>query len=62
MCTDLLEMTTCMSYARSHWKYQEIGYDDLRDMGNIMSTRGLPLPVLWRMNSLEMYYPDSACI
>ena len=62
MCTDLLEMTALhIIHARSlGGNIKEIGYEDLRDMGNIMSTRGLPLPgAPGEWNSLEeMYYPD----
>ncbi|MDA9118960.1 class II aldolase/adducin family protein [Opitutales bacterium] len=63
MCTDLLEMTALhIIHARSlGGNIKEIGYEDLRDMGNIMKTRGLPLPgAPGEWASLEeMYYPDS---
>ena len=42
MCTDLLEMTALhIIHARSlGGNIKEIGYDDLRDMGNIMKLVG----------------------
>ena len=62
MCTDLLEMTALhIIHARSlGGNIKEIGYEDLCDMGNIMKTRGLPLPgAPGEWTSLEeMYYPD----
>ena len=70
MCTDLLEMTA-LHIIHAHslgGNIKEIGYEDLRDMGNIMSTRGLPLH--WSSRTMEKsrgkcitrmahYHPDS---
>ena len=62
MCTGLLEKTALhVIHARTLGNNtKEIGYDDLRDMGNVSATRGLPLPGapgMW-ISLEEVYYPD----
>jgi len=61
MCTDLLEMTAKhILTSLQLGAIKEIGFDDVRDLGNVMRTRSLPLYGAPGVNaSLEaMYFPE----
>ena len=63
MCTDLLEMTAKhILTALQLGSITELSYDDVRDLGNVMRTRGLPLYGRPGVNaSLEgLYFPNES--